>query len=230
MRSFPALLLIACLPLWSASLLYNIDFAYTYGGLTMQGEAPINEQWLATPAGLPVAAPTGSFSYDPNAQGGNDTYLYAFSNFQIAWSEGVIPINNTFLYGSPSCAGGQTGQTAFFELLTNCPSAVWFGVESGDFYASFNFEETDAGGTIAIWGQSWYGPNYPAELSGGTFTATDPPSGSVPEPSAAFTGLIGIVALAVLRRFLTNRTVKIPQLSSGPTSPYLSLLTFLTDK
>ena len=196
------LLLAIAVPIWSSPIQFNITFSYSSGGLTTVGGAPINEQWLATPAGLPVAPPTRSFSYDPDAQ--SDGWdLYAFSNFEVTWSGGVFEILNTFLYGAPSCADGLTGQAAFFNLLTNCPSATWQGVEDNDDGDSnFSFQEIDAGGTIAVYGEDRYGVyDYPAELSSGTFTAVDP--SSAPEPGtwiAAMAGLAGLAGLRTIRR------------------------------
>jgi hypothetical protein len=193
-------------PASSAPILYNISFQYTFGGVTMEGEC--HDMFLdtdCTPAGLPVALPTGSFYYDPDAPvSPYGIELYQFSNpntgvgeFQVAWGNGGFNISNYYITGSPTCAGGETGDSAVLNLLTNCPSAAWWGSDSPDFWGSFTFEETDPSGSISVTGSTWDGYDFPAGFSGGTFQAVDPQA--VPEPSVRVPVLVGLAFLLLAR-------------------------------
>jgi hypothetical protein len=194
-------------PASSAPILYNINFQYTFGGETQVGEAHSTNPDAPppTPAGLPVALPTGSFYYDPDAPvSPYGIELYQFSNpntgvgeFQVLWGISDFNISNYYITGSPACADGQTGDSAVLNLLTNCPSATWWGDESPDFWGSFTFQETDANGSISVTGTDWDGYDYPAGYSGGTFQAVDPQA--VPEPSIRVLMLVGLAFLLAAR-------------------------------
>ena len=113
-------------------------------------------------------------------------------------------MTNGWLEGSPSCANGQTGDAGMFDVLTNCAGATysWWGEIPNDYWGPFNISvDAPGGGGVLLSGQCYCYGTGPVELSGGTFTAVNPPTGggtTTPEPGT-WTALAGLGALTLRR-------------------------------
>jgi hypothetical protein len=170
-----SLLALFCAPqAQSSAITYKITF--TGSGTTIGGQT--------------IPSPTGSFTYDSTIPPSSDP-MYAFSNFVVVWGTyGYFNFLNGSITGSPTCAGGQTGDAALFELLTNCPTGEWTGV-IGDAISPLIISETDSNGTIQVSGncECFDTPNQDiVDLGGGRYQSQQ----ETPEPGTAALTLISL--------------------------------------
>lgn len=170
--------------------LASISLLTLFGALPAQGGAVL---YTINFTGGPGGTPTGSFYYDPTLPP-DGTILYDFSGrfkdeFTVEWAGTITEISNGSISGSPTCAGGQTGDAAFFALLTNCPSGIWIGA-LGDGQGDFNFQERDSNGSISLFGDNigaGFNQDY-IPFATGMYESQQ----SVPEPSTTVLVLIGL--------------------------------------
>lgn len=177
MASISLLVLFSALPAQSAAVFFTINFTNTMG---------------MTFGGGPVPTPTGSGYYDPTLPPTADE-MYAFSASSAPWTYGFgvfgvfgTIIHNGEVFGSPICAGGQTGDAAIFEILTNC-SGTWYSTLENDITNQFNMNYADAGGSMHL-----FGSFFPLAVPNADTVPIAGGNWGVPEPSTTALLLIGL--------------------------------------
>jgi hypothetical protein len=109
----------------------------------------------------------------------------------------VIEVTNFMQFGSPACVGGQTGDAAVFELLTNCPGATWNGTYAQE--GQLVLIQTDSPNNYIEALANFSNPPVPdsaiAMGSGGFQSVLAP----MPEPSALVLAVLGLGWLTLKR-------------------------------